>query len=77
MTRGLHTALPHDTGGARRGEEARMGCGGEEEEEKGGGERGRRGGERKRGRGPSERVRKQRQLADPEPERAMRKVHQG
>ena len=38
MTWGLHTALPNDTGGARRGEEARLGCGGEEEEEKGGGE---------------------------------------
>lgn len=65
VTWGLHTALPHDTGGARRGEEARMGCGGEEEEEEKA-ERGRRGGERKTGRGPSEKVRKRRQLADPE-----------
>lgn len=58
LTWGLHTALPHDTGGARRGEEARTGREGEEEEEEKA-ERERRGGERKRGRGSSERVRKQ------------------
>ena len=39
--------------------------------------KGRRGGEGKRGRGSSESVRKQRQLADPEPERGMRKAHWG
>lgn len=73
---GFHAALLRDTGGTRRGEEARMGSGGEEEEEEKA-ERGRRGGEGKRERGSSESVRKQRQLADPELERGMRKVHRG